>query len=196
MKSHSLQQIISDAKACQICAGLLPNAPKPVFSLSEKSQIVIIGQAPGTKVQASGIPWHDQSGKLLRQWLNVSDQQFYDPELFAIVPMGFCYPGKGKSGDAAPRKECAPAWHNALMDHLPPNTLKILIGQYSQKYYLAEQAGKNLTETVQQFEQYLPEFMVLPHPSPRNRFWLKNNPWFEELVLPRLQEEVAKRIKR
>ncbi|MFK7782959.1 uracil-DNA glycosylase family protein, partial [Psychroserpens sp.] len=156
-----------------------------------KSKIVIIGQAPGTKVHQSGIPWDDASGRQLRKWLDVSDEDFYDDTKFAIIPMGFCYPGKGKSGDLPPRTECAPQWHQQLFDEMKDVKLVILIGMYAQKYYLKENAKLTLTETVANYKDYLPKYFVLPHPSPRNRFWLSKNPWFDKEILPMLKSKVS-----
>ena len=150
----------------------------------------MIGQAPGTKVHESGIPWDDQSGKKLRQWLNVTEEQFYNTENFAIIPMGFCYPGKAKTGDLPPRSECAPQWHDTLLEKMPNVELIILIGTYAQKYYLKEKAKRTLTETVGACKSYLPKFFPIPHPSPTNRFWRFKNPWFEELVVPELQKKI------
>lgn len=138
----------------------------------------------------SKIPWDDQSGIQLRKWLNVSPNQFYDPKLFAIIPMGFCYPGKGKSGDLPPRKVCAPNWHDKLFQKMNSIQMILLIGQYAQKYYLRERVKVTLTETVKSYKNYLPKYFALPHPSPRNRIWLKKNPWFLENIIPELQKEV------
>ncbi|MBR9846290.1 MAG: uracil-DNA glycosylase family protein [Algicola sp.] len=182
--THNIRQ-------CRICEQHLPLGPRPVATGHPDSKIVIIGQAPGTKVHASGIPWDDASGKQLRTWLNVSDEEFYDETKFAIIPMGFCYPGKGKSGDLPPRPECAPQWHQPLFDEMKHIELVILIGMYAQKYYLKEKAKPTLTETVANFKDYLPDYFVLPHPSPRNRFWLIKNPWFEENVLNVLKLKVG-----
>lgn len=191
-----MQQLLQEIRECTVCQKHLALGPRPVLAAESTAQIAIIGQAPGTRVHASGIPWDDQSGKLLRQWLGVSDEQFYDASVFAIVPMGFCYPGKGKSGDLPPRSECAPLWHTRLFKEMPNIKCSLLIGQYAQRYYLGEGFRKNLTETIRNYEEYLPHFLPLPHPSPRNRFWLKKNPWFEARVLPLLQQEVASLLKR
>ncbi len=189
-----MKELISDIKQCTICAEYLELGPRPVLCADVDSKIVIIGQAPGTKVHASGIPWDDPSGKQLRKWLGVSDEDFYDPKKFAIVPMGFCYPGKGKSGDLPPRPECAPQWHASLFDKMSNLELVILIGMYAQNYYLKKTAKKTLTETVRNYKEYLPNYFVLPHPSPRNRFWLTKNPWFEESVVPELQQMIRSNI--
>lgn len=191
---NSFETLLTDIKNCTVCEKFLPLGPRPVVSVSKKSKILIIGQAPGTKVHASGIPWDDQSGKNLRSWLNVTNEQFYNPDIFGIVPMGFCYPGKGKSGDLPPRKECAPLWHEPLLKQLPELELILLIGVYAQKYYLKSDAKKNLTETVLHFDEYLPTNFVLPHPSPRNAIWMKKNPWFAHDVLPELQRRTQEII--
>lgn len=185
-----MEQLLSQIRSCTHCKEHLPLGPRPIVAAHPESKIAIIGQAPGTKVHQTGIPWDDPSGKQLRKWLGVSDGQFYDERLFAIVPMGFCYPGKGKSGDLPPRPECAPQWHALLMEQMPNLKLTILIGQYAQKHYLGDDMKSNLTETVKNYRDFLPEYFVLPHPSPRNRFWLSKNPWFEEEVLPELRKRV------
>jgi len=187
-----MQELLTNIRNCDVCAKHLVLGPRPIVSGHPASKIVIIGQAPGTKVHASGVPWDDASGRQLRKWLHVSDKDFYDISKFAIVPMGFCYPGKGKSGDLPPRTECAPLWHEHLLDKMPNIELIILIGMYAQNYYLQKEAKKTLTETVKNYKEYLPNYFVLPHPSPRNRFWLTKNPWFEREVLPEFQERVTK----
>ncbi|MBR9855759.1 MAG: uracil-DNA glycosylase family protein [Algicola sp.] len=185
-----MDQLLNQIHECTLCEKHLALGPRPIVAAHPKSKIAIIGQAPGTKVHQTGVPWDDPSGHRLREWLNVSEEQFYNKQLFALIPMGFCYPGKGKSGDLPPRPECAPLWHNQLMDHMPNLNLIILIGQYAQSYYLGDKRKSNLTETVRCHQIYLPDYFVLPHPSPRNRFWLSKNPWFGEQVLPGLQKRV------
>ena len=189
-----MKDLLHNISQCTICEKHLTLGPRPVVSAHKNSKIVIIGQAPGTKVHASGIPWDDASGKQLRKWLSVSVDDFYDETKFAIVPMGFCYPGKGKTGDLPPRPECAPQWHEALIKKMSNVALVILIGMYAQKYYLKKEAKKTLTETVANYKDYLPNYFVLPHPSPRNRFWLTKNPWFEDEVLPELKKVVNKLV--
>lgn len=190
-----MDALLHNIKQCTICEKHLALGPRPVVSAHPDSKIVIIGQAPGTKVHASGIPWDDASGRQLRKWLNVTNEDFYDETKFAIIPMGFCYPGKGKTGDLPPRQECAPKWHKPLFDELKNVELVILIGMYAQKYYLGKAAKKTLTETVNNFQEYLPEYLPLPHPSPRNRFWLTKNPWFDKEVLPILNQKVKSILK-
>ncbi len=185
-----MDTLLSQIKGCEICKEHLPLGPRPVVTGHPDSKVVIIGQAPGTKVHASGTPWDDASGNQLRKWLELSTEEFYDTRNIAIVPMGFCYPGKGKSGDLPPRKECAPQWHDSLLQKMPNVKLVLLIGIYAQKYYLGDRAEKNLTETVRNYAEYLPEYFPLPHPSPRNRFWLSKNPWFNEEVLPALRQAI------
>ncbi|MEO9474697.1 MAG: uracil-DNA glycosylase family protein [Cyclobacteriaceae bacterium] len=179
---EKLNKEISD---CIICADHLE--PNPVLQVSVKSKISIIGQAPGSVVHRTGIPWDDQSGNNLRKWMGVNSETFYDADQIALIPMGFCYPGKGKSGDLPPRPECAPQWHEKLFAKMAQPKLTILIGQYAQKYYLGNRTEKTLTATVQRFESYLPKYFVLPHPSPRNNIWQAKNPWFSNEVLPRLK---------
>src|SRR5687768_2791998 len=191
-----MHELIDEIRACRVCAGILPFGVRPVIQASATSQIVIVGQAPGKRVHDSGIPWNDASGKTLREWLNVTDEIFYDPALFSIVPMGFCYPGKGISGDLPPRSECAPLWHSRVFEKFTSKPLVLLIGQYAQRYYLGKQYKGNLTDTVKKAVEFLPGYFPLPHPSPRNQNWLKLNPWFQEEVLPVLRDQVNERLKR
>ena len=163
---------------------------QPVYSASPHSRIVIVGQAPGRVAQESGKPWNDVSGQNLRQWLNVTEEQFYDPRLFALMPMDFYYPGKGKHGDLPPRREFAEKWHSRLLDRMTEVKLTILVGVYAQKFYLAGQAKRDLTETVASYEEYLPKYFPLVHPSPLNFRWRKRNPWFAGEVIPALQRVV------
>ncbi|HAS6216236.1 TPA: uracil-DNA glycosylase family protein [Vibrio vulnificus] len=184
-----LEPLLTQIRACQVCASALPLGANPVVQAHSEAKILIIGQAPGTKVHHSSIPWNDASGNRLRAWLDIEKPTFYDPKQIAIMPMGFCYPGRGQSGDLPPRKECAPLWHEALLKHLPNIELTLLIGQYAQNRYLSNKP-KTLTETVQNWQAWLPDYLPLPHPSPRNTLWLKKNPWFEEQTVPYLRQQV------
>jgi len=186
-----MENLLKEIKACTFCKDHLDLGPNPVVAANITSKILIIGQAPGTKVHRSGIPWDDPSGVQLRKWMGINSEVFYDERIVAIVPMGFCYPGKGKTGDLPPRPECAPMWHQALLEKMPEIQLTLLIGQYAQKYYLGKRKKKNLTETVRNYEEYLPTQIPMPHPSPRNRFWLSKNPWFESLIVPQLQRKIS-----
>ncbi|MFN0213441.1 MAG: uracil-DNA glycosylase family protein [Saprospiraceae bacterium] len=185
-----MKELLAEIRACQICLGHLPHGTRPVVQLSAKSRILLIGQAPGARVHASGIPWDDVSGDTLRQWLGVDKSQFYNPDLFALMPMGFCFPGSGKSGDLPPRPECAPTWHDRILAQMPDIQLTLLIGQYAQNRYLGDRMQGNLTETVRLWYRFLPTYLPLPHPSPRNRIWLKKNAWFEQEVIPDLQKRI------
>ncbi|EJU9786278.1 TPA: uracil-DNA glycosylase family protein [Vibrio vulnificus] len=184
-----LEPLLTQIRACQVCASALPLGANPVVQAHSEAKILIIGQAPGTKVHHTSIPWNDASGNRLRVWLDIEKPTFYDPTQIAIMPMGFCYPGRGQSGDLPPRKECAPLWHEALLKHLPNIELTLLIGQYAQNRYLSNKP-KTLTETVQNWQAWLPDYLPLPHPSPRNTLWLRKNPWFEEQTVPYLRQQV------
>ena len=187
-------KLVKEIEACTYCEKLLSHSPRPIVSFSPQSKIIIIGQAPSVKVHKSGVPWDDASGERLREWLGVSSEQFYDNKIFGIVPMGFCYPGKEKSGDLPPRPECADLWMDKVLQKLKNKELIILIGQYAQNYFLKSRMKSNLTDTVKSWEEYLPEFIVLPHPSPRNNIWLKKNKWFIEEVIPKLQDNIHRSI--
>ncbi|MGB0869359.1 MAG: uracil-DNA glycosylase family protein [Flavobacteriales bacterium] len=187
-----MKELTSQIADCKVCEAHLPHAPNPVISVHPKSKIVIIGQAPGKAVHETNIPWNDKSGNNLRVWMNLTKEEFYDESFISIIPMGFCYPGTGKSGDLPPRKECAKLWHKPLFDELEQVELILLIGKYAQDYYLKKRIKKNLTETVKNFQAYLPKYFVLPHPSPRNNIWMKKNDWFKHLVLPELKTEIER----
>ncbi|QHS08707.1 uracil-DNA glycosylase family protein [Sinimarinibacterium sp. NLF-5-8] len=188
--SNAITALHQQIRACTVCAAALPLGPRPVVQFSSTSRLVIISQAPGTRVHQTGIPWHDDSGARLRQWLGMDDATFYDPARVCLMPMGFCYPGKGRSGDLPPRRECAPRWHQQILDLLPPNHLTLLVGNYAQKTYLPQRARASLTENVRDAEQFLPDFFPLPHPSWRSTIWIRRNPWFEEKTLPALRRQV------
>lgn len=184
-------ELMQQIRACKVCESFLPLGVNPVVQAHPESKIVIIGQAPGLKVHQSNIAWNDASGDQLRKWLHVTKEQFYDPKLFALIPMGFCYPGKGTSGDLPPRKECAPLWHKKLLDEMHQVELILLIGQYSQRYYLKDKKHENITENVRHFKEYLPKYFPLPHPSPRNFIWMNKNDWFTTDVLPELKNRIT-----
>lgn len=187
-----LEALLAQARACTHCEKVLPRGPRPVLRAHSAARILIVGQAPGTRVHETGIPWNDPSGVRLRQWLEVTPEQFYDPARFAIIPMGFCYPGRdARGGDFPPRPECAPLWHDRLLALLPNLKLILLAGAYAQRYYLGDRVHKTLTETVLHWRDFGPRFLPMPHPSPRNNLWLRRNPWFEADVLPTLRARVA-----
>ena len=189
-----MKKLLTKIRKCTVCQDFLEHGVNPVLAASKASRIVIIGQAPGRKVHESGIPWDDASGCNLRNWLGVDTEIFYDESKIALMPMGFCYPGTGTSGDLPPRKECAPLWHDLVLESLHNRKLVLLIGQYAQAYYLTESKKRNLTETVRNFKDYLPDYFPLPHPSPRNNIWQKKNPWFVSSLLPKLKISVAKAL--
>ncbi|WP_241507243.1 uracil-DNA glycosylase family protein [Aquimarina sediminis] len=169
----------------------MPNPPNPIVSFSVESKILIIGQAPGAKVQKSGIPFDDKSGQTLRDWLGVTVDEFYNTKNFGIIPMGFCFPGNNpKGGDLPPRPECAPQWHEPIFNLTKEVKLVLLIGSYAQKYYLKKQMKKNLTETVKAYYEYLPNYFPLVHPSPLNFRWHARNKWFQEDIVPELKQKI------
>ena len=191
--SASAEQLHREIASCTLCAQHLPLGPRPVVQFSNGSRILIIGQAPGTRVHASGVPWDDDSGDRLRHWLGLDKPAFYDPANVALMPMGFCYPGKSGGGDAPPRKECAPQWHGAILDLLPSDCLTLLVGSYAQAQYLPETRKLSLTERVRRGPDFAP-FVPLPHPSWRVRMWMAKNPWYEAEVLPALRDQVRSRL--
>lgn len=194
MPKPNLKTLLTEIRACQVCAAHLPHPPNPIVRAHANARLLLVGQAPGRRVNETGIPWNGPSGDTLREWLQMTRDEFYDERNIAIVPSGFCYPGTGKNGDLPPRPECAPLWHPPLLKALPKIELTLLIGSYAQAYYLKERIKPTLTETVMNYAEYLPNFLPLPHPSPRNRLWLKRNPWFANEVLPLLRARVAKAL--
>ena len=186
-----LEQLLGEIRACRLCEASLPLGPRPVLRASDTAKLLVVGQAPGTLVHGSGIPWDDASGVRLRGWLGLDKAVFYDESKVAIVPMGFCYPGRGASGDLPPRPECRATWHPRLLPLLPQVELVLAIGQYAQAYFLGDRRRKTLTDTVQAWPDYAPRTFPLPHPSPRNTGWFKHNPWFDAEVVPALRARVA-----
>ncbi len=186
----TFDQLLHDVRACTLCADVLPHHPRPVVQLQASAKILIAGQAPGRIVHETGIPFDDKSGDRLRDWMGVSRETFYDSAKVAILPMGFCFPGTGKSGDLPPRPECAPAWREQLLAQLTQLEVTLVIGAYAQAYHIGK-SGKNLTQLVKSWETYWPCLVPLPHPSPRNNIWLKRNPWFTEDLLPRLKTRIS-----
>ena len=187
-----LAGLLEEVRTCRICADALPFGPRPVIRAQTSSRLLIIGQAPGTRVHESGVPWDDRSGDRLRAWLNVGAATFYDDRRIAIMPMGFCYPGRAANGgDNPPRPECAPAWHEQVLARIPNIELTLLVGSYAQAYYLGKRRHRTMTETVRAWKDYLPESIPTPHPSWRTTAWLKKNPWFEAEVLPELRRRVV-----
>jgi uracil-DNA glycosylase len=193
-KTQSLPSLLKDVRACTLCAQPLAQlglSPRPVVQVAAGARILVVGQAPGRKVHESGVPFDDASGERLREWMGVDCATFYNPGAVAIVPMGFCYPGTGSSGDLPPRRECAPQWRAPLLAALPHIELTLVIGQYAMAWHLPDQAAQSLTETVKAWQTHWPKVLPLPHPSPRNNIWLKANPWFAQQVVPALQARVA-----
>jgi uracil-DNA glycosylase len=187
--------LLEQVRGCRLCESELPFGARPVLQCAPNARILIAGQAPGSKVHASGIPFDDASGERLRQWMGIDRQQFYDPDRIAILPMGFCYPGSGKSGDLPPRAECAAAWRRPLLEGLSHIELTLVLGQYAQAWHL-DSARLSLTERVKDWRARWPEMLPLPHPSPRNNRWLRQNPWFESEVLPELQARVRRLLQK
>ncbi len=191
MKNDPISTLHKDIAACRLCAAHLPLGPRPIVRFGASARLVIVGQAPGSKVHQSGVPWDDNSGDRLREWLGLSNDAFYDASRVALMPMGFCYPGKGRSGDLPPRKECAPEWHDSILKLLPAAHLMLLVGSHAQAYYLRGD-GRSMTDRIRAFRSFLPHFFPLPHPSWRSTKWVRDNDWFESDVLPALRAEVRK----
>lgn len=190
----ALAALLGEARACVLCADHLPLGPRPVLRASVTARLLIVGQAPGTRVHQTGVPWNDPSGDKLREWLALERDVFYDEARIAIMPVGFCYPGKTHGGDAPPRPECAPHWHPPLRALMPNLALTLLVGAYAQAYYLGERCKDTLAETVSAWRDYGPAFMPMPHPSPRNRLWLRKHAWFEAEVVPLVRRRVRRTI--
>ncbi len=186
----TMDKLLRQIRNCKECEQHLKDGVNPIIAASRKSKLIIIGQAPGRIVHNSGTPWNDKSGDNLRSWLGIDKPTFYNTDIIALMPMGFCYPGTGKTGDLPPRPECAPLWHDKLLTLMYNVKLVLLIGQYAQNYYLGDKAKSTLTETVHQFKNYLPKYFPLPHPSPRNNIWQAKNEWFGQKVLPILKKQV------
>jgi uracil-DNA glycosylase len=192
--SLSLEDLLTEVRSCTACAAHLPLGPRPVLQAQQGARILIVGQAPGLKVHQSGIPWNDASGARLRDWMGIEAGLFYDAARIAIIPMGYCYPGRGAAGDLPPRRECAQRWLDHLLARLPDIRLTLLIGQYAQRHFLAERRRPTLTETVAAWRDYGPRQIPLPHPSPRNRYWFARHPWFDAELLPELKARVAQAL--
>jgi uracil-DNA glycosylase len=186
-----LQALLKEVRACTICAEHLAAGPRPVLQVGSTARILIAGQAPGRKVHEIGVPFDDASGERLRDWMGIDRDVFYDSRLISILPMGFCYPGTGNSGDLPPRRECAPQWRKQLLAAMPNIELTLVIGQYAQDWHMSETRSATLTETVQSWRSQWPGLLPLPHPSPRNNIWLKTSPWFTRDVVPVLQARMS-----
>ncbi len=191
MATPSLSILLSEIRTCRTCEAHLPHGIRPIVQAGPDARILIIGQAPGSRVHASGVPWDDDSGDRLRGWLGMDRDTFYDAEQVALMPMGFCYPGKGQGGDLPPRPECAPLWHERLLAGMPRLTLTLLVGQYAQKAYLPPSLRPSMTQAVQNFRQMPGGLFPLPHPAWRSRLWMARHPWFEAKVLPQLRKRTA-----
>jgi uracil-DNA glycosylase len=187
----SIQNLAAEIKSCVLCQAHLPLGPRPVFQIHSTAKILVVGQAPGRRVHETGIPFNDPSGVRLRQWMGIDENVFYNPEQIALLPMGFCYPGTGKSGDLPPRPECAEKWRARILQSLVNIKLTLIIGQYAQAWHLKDRQKDTLTETVRNWKDYWPDLVPLPHPSPRNNIWLKKNPWFETDLVPKLRQRVS-----
>jgi len=189
----SLGDLLSAVRECRACEKHLPLGPRPVLRAGESARILVVGQAPGARVHASGIPWDDPSGDRLREWMCLDKDRFYDESQIAIIPMGYCYPGRGKGGDLPPRRECAALWLDQLLARLPRIEVTLLIGLHAQRHFLGSRRKRSLTETVKAWREFAPEYLPLPHPSARNTPWFRSNPWFEHELLPVLREQEKSR---
>lgn len=190
-KYPTMEALLEAVRDCRACEGHLPLGPRPVLRAARTARILIVGQAPGLRVHTTGIPWDDPSGERLRAWLGVSKDVFYDESLIAIIPMGYCYPGRGNGGDLPPRRECAQLWLDRLLAKLPSISLTLLVGQHAQRHFLGNRRKSSLADTVKAWQEYSPAYIPLPHPSPRNTPWLQRHPGFEQELLPELQRRIA-----
>ena len=190
-----LDQLLSEVGRCAVCAANLPLGPRPIVQMGGAARVLVIGQAPGSKVHASGVPWRDRSGDRLREWMGIDEEMFYDENRVALIPMGLCYPGAGASGDLPPRPECAPLWHERLLSLLPERRLTLLVGAHAQAYYLKGRGKTNMSDTVRDFHRHLPGIFPLPHPSWRSTIWMRKNPWFQQEALGALRAEVARAMR-
>lgn len=186
----TLEALLAAVRGCRACEAHLPLGPRPVVRVGETARILVVGQAPGVRVHASGIPWDDPSGDRLRAWMGVGKDAFYDESRIAIIPMGYCYPGRGSGGDMPPRRECATLWLGQLLAWLPQVEVTLLIGQYAQRHFLGNRHNQSLTETVRGWAEFAPQYIPLPHPSPRNQPWFKHHPWFEQQLVPVLRARI------
>jgi uracil-DNA glycosylase len=191
---QTLDDLLLAVRSCRACATHLPLGPRPVLQAGASARILVVGQAPGRRVHASGVPWDDRSGERLRDWMGIDAQRFYDRACVAIVPMGLCYPGRSASGDLPPRRECAPLWLDRLLAQLPQIELTLLVGAYAQGHFLRPAGHVSVTATMRNWRTHLPRVIPLPHPSPRNVAWFKANPWFDGELLPVLQRSVRELI--
>lgn len=191
--SH-LQLLLTEIRACRVCEAHLPHGPRPVLQVGRAARVLVVGQAPGARVHASGVPWDDKSGERLRDWMGIGFEHFYAPDCVALVPMGYCYPGRGASGDLPPRPECAELWLERVLAQMPDVKLTLLVGTYAQRRFLAGERRATLTETVAAWRDFGPSRIPLPHPSPRNQGWFKRHPWFERELLPVLKRRVAEAL--
>jgi uracil-DNA glycosylase len=188
---HTLETLLKAVRSCRTCEAHLPLGPRPVLQASGTARILVVGQAPGLRVHTTGIPWNDPSGERLRTWMGIDRDLFYDESRIAIIPMGFCYPGRGDGGDMPPRRECAALWFEQLLQWLPRIELTLLIGQYAQRHFLGGRRKSSLAATVEAWQEYAPKQIPLPHPSPRNQPWFKRHPWFERELVPALRTRIA-----
>lgn len=193
-RTEDFETLLRRVRACSLCASELPAGPRPIVQMHPSARILIAGQAPGRRVHESGIPFDDPSGDRLREWMGMERENFYDPHLVAILPMGFCYPGSGPSGDLPPRPECAREWRQTLLDRLPNIGLTVVLGAWAQRWHLPN-APRSVTELVRGWRDHWPDVLPLPHPSPRNNLWLRRNPWFSESVLPALRQRVQELLR-